>query len=250
MKEGVKYNPENGNIQINFIKGSDSTDDDLKINRANNILKKAGFDVYYGLTPPPGKSHQELVDLANRIKDLSNINSESTENLKKIVINSSPHLPITHLIAVNSKHPLVKVIVDVLKVKYRSTLKGSSHTKKVEYSEAWDMVNAEKFSKADPITQNMVRSWINCVEKNFTPPYTINKSGINGKCGLQSGARGLLNHSHDAQINDVTNNKYLVVDDVIIGGSTFKDIFGSLLKNSYINVNNKNLFGYTLINLL
>jgi hypothetical protein len=240
---GVKVSPEK-NLSIDVIKTSDSVEDDFIINRSKEYNKIEGVPVYYGFEPNPAKetSEYEITKLFNSTKTLNNV---SIDELKKVVLLTAPSQYFNRIVTLSSTGNLNSELVNVLSQKYKVPVDKNLTMGKVEYYPQ-DMVNKEKYEKADPVTKKILDSFVKCLEKNFPgQKLTIKKSGYGGegKCAIQSGGRPFLNPAYGFSGDINPNDKILVVDDFKIGGSSLREIF-KILKRQGIPT--ENITGYVL----
>ena len=244
-KEGVQYNSETNEFNIKFIKGEDNEQDDLSINRDKDYSKKHHYSVYYGLYPKSEKAR----DAAEKLKFFKNIEGQNLENLNKIIILTTPSVHFENIILVESSKPLNQYIADIIVKKYRIPSNNIIKLNKKLYPNIDSIVNKERYDRADPTTQQMLRSYLNTLKKKLgsdAKNISISKSGAELVGGLQSGARRLLNSTFvldNVSINK--NHKYLVVDDIFIHGSTMEETFSLL--SPYLD--SAHLMGYVLVKL-
>lgn len=245
LQEGVTVDGDT--LRINVIKSTDHVDDPFIINRGRDSFKKSGVPIYYGISPNPNSQldSNTITDLYDNTKDLNKVDQE---DLYKLVLLTAPSIPIHHIIALPSSAGLNKKLVEALKQKYKVPDSNVlTNTSKIEYF-IDDMINQEKYAAADPITQRMASTWIKSLKKKYgddAAKMVIKKSRNKetGHPGIQSGARGLLNPVYSIDDKLPTSGKLLVVDDFLIGGSSFAEVFSILIKNG---VPKENIVGYCL----
>ena len=139
-------------------------------------------------------------------------------------------------------------LVDILQQKYKVQDDNIlTNISKIEYF-IDDMINKEKYGKADPTTQKMADTWVKSLKKHYgadAPKMPIKKSGNKGTGhpGIQTGARHLLNPVYKVEDDWKVGTNVLVVDDFLIGGSSMREIYTQLIDRG---IPTKNIKGYCL----
>lgn len=236
-------------------KSDDPNTDDFIINRSQKSRKIGNIKVYYGFEVNPSKniSSSEVTKIFNNVKDKNSAISD--EELYKLVLLTAPReSQIQKLITLSSSSDLNSRLSNALSKKY-STSADPFTTDKILYNTPKDVVNWEVYKKADPTSRTAIDTYVRGLEKihgkNPEKPFSIKKSGydIEGKtkAGIQRGVRRILNPVYDLSgLNpeDVQNKKILVVDDFLVQGTSFKEVFSTLIND--FGVKESNLLGYAL----
>ena len=281
LSEGIKFTPGSrsyldSNIEIDYE--NDTEEDivrlaqpkDRKPSRLNKILTFSGY---------------KIEDLKDKKKIFSEYMKEwesiSDSDLKSLINHSYPselkNKMMQVLFVTGSGSPLASRIADKLKELYYPKAKIVDIMKAYYGADIKDIIDREAYEKADPETKRTLDAFIRSNSSSFNG--LIKKSS-----GLKSGARGLLKPGHmidsyiiktienaqkeyegyfkdNANSNNITMNNlvkispsYLVVDDLIIEGSTMRGIFKMMAdaisnnKSSIPLANNvtSSLYGYTL----
>ena len=225
---------------------SEESDSPFLLNTSSDFRKIKGVETYYGITRNP-KSKLSVEETTEIYNDLKNSNV-SSEILNRIVLSTAPSVYIKYIMVLPSSSKLNKSLVDVLQQKYKvqddNTLTNIS---KVEYF-IDDMIDKEKYSKADPTTKKMADTWVKSLKKHYgadAPKMPIKKSGNKetGHPGIQTGARHLLNPVYKVEDDWTAGTNVLVVDDFLIGGSSMREIYTQLIDRG---IPTKNIKGYCL----
>jgi len=237
---------DNGELKINVIKSTDKPDDPFLINRSMDTFKKSGVPVYYGLRPNPNNkmSDSQITATYDSVKKQK---IDQNELMKLVIMTSPSGADVKYIVALPSSSGLNKRISEVLKQKYRmSDDRVLDKISKIEYK-IDDMVNRERYDKADPTTRKIMDTWIRGLKKKYGEDavLTIKKSAdpSTGHPGLQSGARRLLNPTYNVGEDLPKNGKILIVDDFMIGGSSVAEIADSLVS---AGIPKQNLMVYCL----
>lgn len=243
ITEGVTINDDD-TLNINVIKSTDTPEDPFFINRDRKFIKVGKIPTYYGISPNPSLNKDLVTTIYDNTKDVNNI---SVENLYKLVLLTAPSMGVDYIIALPSSAGLNTLLLNALKQKYKVLDKNIlSDVSKIEYF-IDDMINQEKYAKADPVTQNMANTWVRSLKKRYpdNPKMPIKKSSSKKSKhpGLQSGARGLLNPVYSINQQVPTSGKILVVDDFLVGGTSLREVYNILIDN---NVPKENIIGYCL----
>lgn len=255
LQEGVTVNNDN-TLNINVVKSTDNINDPFLINRARNFKKLNGIPVYYGISPNPQLSSplksSYINTIYNNTKDLSNV---PLDDLYKLILLTCPRpediggegFKLDYVISIPSSAQLNDLILTSVKRKYDIKDENVlSNISKIEYF-IDQMINKEKYNISDPTTKNMANTWIKSLKKAYpnNPKMYIKKSPNprTGHPGIQTGARHLLSPAYQIDQNIPQNKKILVVDDFLIGGSTFKEIFRILIDKG---IPKENIVGYCL----
>lgn len=251
LKEGINLDPSDiFGLKINIIRNSDNSNDDFIINRSGSYYKKMlrKIPVYYGFEPNPikGFSESKISEIYNTIKVKDESKISYIEDLKKLVILTSPSsIPFNKIIIPQSGSVINFTVAKILAKKYGNIPESNIYTvPKLEYLPK-DMVNRDKYEKSDPITKGIVDSWVKCVKnkKGETTPIHIKKSGYDGECGLQTGGRSLLNPVFAIPKIFSSRDKILIVDDFIITGTTIAEISKTLIEDG---IPPENIYSYVL----
>lgn len=250
VQEGVKVSSDY-DVKIDVVKQSDNPqEDDFVINRSKAYKKVGNIPVYYGFSQNTNKDRNEaeLTKIFNNVKKNNNLIND--EELYKLVLLTAPQEKRPDkIITLYSSSDLNSRLASALAKKYNvPSQDGQSFvtTKKKLYKPK-EMVNREAYEDSDPTTRKMVDTFVRCLEKKFGEDAQINikKSGYDGVCGLQSGARRLLNPTYDMEGMGLNkNSKILIVDDFLVSGSSIREIF-SILVNE-LGIPKQNISGYTL----
>ena len=247
IKEGINIGPEG--LKIDVIKASDSPEDDFIINRSKDYYKKIlrKVPVFFGFEPNPARGFTEgkITDMYNsiKVKDASSISYD--DDLRKLVIlTSPPSMFFNKIVVPESSSVLNLVVAKKLAQKYGGLSESNIIVApKIEYYPE-EMINLEKYEKAHPVTRSIVDSWLKCVSGKFAGrKVVIKKSGYDGECGLKSGGRILLNPVFDLPKVFSSGDKVLIVDDFLIGGTTIAEISKGLIEQG---VSPNNIYGYVL----
>ncbi|NCX94448.1 MAG: phosphoribosyltransferase [Gammaproteobacteria bacterium] len=250
VKEGVKLGDDYG-VHIDVVKQSDDLEtDDFVINRSKQHRKVNNVPVYYGFSvnPKMDKSEAELTTIFNNIKKNNRLIKD--DELYKLVLLTAPsEVKIDRVVTLYSSSDLNERLAKAVAKKYKIPSENESFlftTKKKLYKPK-DMIDRDAYERADPTTRKMADTFVRCLEKKFGPDKMIHikKSGYDGSCGIQSGGRRLLNPTYDLDgLNIDENSKILIVDDFLVSGSSFREVFISMVKD--MGVPAKNIYGYTL----
>jgi hypothetical protein len=247
VHEGAKLGDDYG-LDIDVAKQSDDPEtDDFVINRTRQYRKVSNIPVYYGFSQNPNidKSQSELTKIFDNVKSKNNLIKD--EELYKLILLTAPsEVKIDRIITLYSSSDLNSRLADALSKKYKVPVERGFTTKKILYKPK-DMIDREAYEKSDPGTRKMVDTFVRCLIKKFGPDKMIHikKSGYSGSCGLQSGGRRLLNPTYDMEGLKLNSyDKIMVVDDFLIKGSSFQEVF-SVLVNDF-ETPPKNIYGYTL----
>jgi hypothetical protein len=243
INEGITISGKN-TLNINVIKSTDTPDDPFFINRNKNFIKKGGIPTYYGISPNPSLDGNLVTDIYNNTKDIEKIDDV---NMNKLVILTAPSTPVDFIISLPSSAGLNGVLLKSLQQKYKVPDKNVlTNIYKIEYF-IDDMINREKYDRADPTSQRTVDTWIRGLKRLYpnNPKMPIKKSRntATGHPGLQTGVRGLLNPVYAIDNEVPTFGKVLVVDDFLIGGSSLKEVYNILISKG---VPKENIIGYCL----
>jgi len=247
LNEGVNLGP--GGLKIDIIKASDDPGDDFMINRSKDYYKKIlrKVPVFFGFEPNPARGFTEgkITDMYNSIKvrDASDIPYE--EDLRKLVILTSPaSIHFNKILVPESSSVLNLVLAKKLAQKYGGLSEGNIVVApKIKYYPD-EMINLDKYERAHPVTRSIVDSWLKCVKNKFDgTQIVIKKSGYDGECGLKSGGRVLLNPVFDIPNVFSSGDRVLIVDDFLIGGTTIAEISKGLIEQG---VSPSNIYGYVL----
>lgn len=255
VEEGIKVR-DDSKMDVDVVaKSDDPNTDDFIINRSQEFTKVGKIRVYYGFKTNPNKSisQSEVTKIFNNIKERNSAISD--EELYKLVVLTAPReSQIQKLIVLSSSSDLNSRLSKALSRKYNTPAEPFT-TKKILYDKPRDVVNWEVYNTADPTSRKTVDTYVRSLEdihgKNPEKPFSIKKSGykIDGKtkAGIQGGVRRLINPVYDLSEldpNDVQNKKILVVDDFLVQGTSFKEIFSALVND--FGIDEKNLIGYAL----
>jgi hypothetical protein len=243
INEGVTLNNDDI-LNINIIKSTDTPEDPFFINRDKKFVKKGGISTYYGISPNPSLSGNLVTTVYNNTKDINDI---SAENLNKLILLTAPSISVDYIISLPSSAGLNSLLLNALQQKYKVLDKNIlSNISKIEYF-IDNMVNQERYLKADPTTQKMTDTWTRSLKKCYpdNPKMPIKKSSSrkSGHPGLQSGARGLLNPVYAINQEVPTFGRILVVDDFLIGGTSLREVYNILISKG---VPKENIIGYCL----
>jgi hypothetical protein len=250
VHEGVKVGNDY-DMSIDVVKQSDDAEtDDFVINRSKQFKKIGNIPVYYGFSenPKKNKDEAELTKIFNNVKKNNELIKD--EELYKLALLTAPsEVKIDKIITLYSSSDLNSRLANALAKKYKIPVQSedSFFTTKKKLYKPKEMINREAYDKSDPVTRKMVDTFVRCLEKNFGADTMmhIKKSGYEGSCGLQSGARRLLNSTYDIAASNIDNNsKILIVDDFLVSGSSLREVFQALVND--LGVSPKNIFGYTL----
>lgn len=241
LLEGIKIQ-NNQVLSINFKENT--PDDTFYLNKLNIIKRLSDIPTYFGIYPNPNTT-EDIDNLFVQIKDGEIF---SDEDLKKIILTTvPPNISVNYILCLASSKDLVKRMSRLLQQKYNINSQNVlNNMSKIEYF-IDDIVNQEKYNEADPTTQKMIDTWISQLKKLYGTekkiPIKKSPDPKTGHPGLQSGARGLLNPSF--QLNDEIpeNARILVIDDVLVGGSSLKEVYDAL---TGIGIPKNNIFGYCL----
>jgi hypothetical protein len=241
--EGITLNSDD-TISINVIKSTDTPEDPFFINRERKSIKVGGVPTYYGISPNPSLNGDFITDVYDNTKDVNNI---SAENLYKLVLLTAPSISIDYIIALPSSAKLNTVLVKSLQQKYKVLDKNIlTNISKIKYF-IDDMINKEKYTTSDPVTQKMADTWIRSLKKRYpdNPEMYIKKSSSKktNHPGIQSGARVLLNPTYAVDQDVPSFGRILVVDDFLIGGTSLREVYGLLINKG---VPKENIIGYCL----
>jgi len=247
VHEGVKLGNDDG-VHIDVVRQSDDLEtDDFIINRDKKHRKVNRIPVYYGFSENPkmDKSESELTKIFNNVKSKNNLIKD--EELYKLVLLTAPsEVKIDRIITLYSSSDLNNRLADALSKKYKVPVEQGFTTKKKLYKPK-DMIDREAYEKADPVTREMADTFVRCLIKKFGPDKMIHikKSGYDGSCGIQSGGRRLLNPTYDMEGLKLNSyDKIMIVDDFLVSGSSFREVFSILVND--LEIPPKNIFGYTL----
>lgn len=280
LTEGITFDPDsrsylNSDIKIDY--DTDTEEDIVKLAEPRNTIptrlnKIPTFSGYVLEKLKEKKLFSEYMKEWESISD-SDLNSlinhtypsELKDKQVKVLFVTGSGSPLASRIAESIKslyYPKAK-IVDVMKAYYGSDMR--------------DIIDKERYEKADPVTKKEIDTFIKANSGSFKG--LVKKSG-----GLRSGSRRLLKPGHmiddyiidsikDTQeeyasyfkrstsSNSVNMNalikmkpSYLLVDDLIIEGSTMRGIFKMMIdaisnnKSDIPLLNNitSSLYGYTL----
>lgn len=253
--EGIKVK-DDSKMDVDVVaKSDDPVEDDFIINRSQQSTKIGKIKVYYGFKVNPNKniSQSEVTKIFNNIKARNSAISD--EELYKLVVLTAPReSQIQKLIVLSSSSDLNSRLSDALSKKYNTPAEPFT-TKKILYNTPKDVVNWEVYRKADPTSRKTIDTYVRSLEdihgKNPEKPFSIKKSGyeIDGKtkAGIQRGVRRLLNPVYDLSgLNpeEIQNKKILVVDDFLVQGTSFKEVFSTLVND--FGVDENNILGYAL----
>ena len=219
-----------------------------------------------------------------------NWGSISHQDLKKLIDRTYPEdlkrKNVKVLFVMGSSSPLSANMAKVLKELYYKDAKIIDIMKAYYGIDPDDIVDWEKFEKADDRTKSMIRTFVNSFKSTFDdngnriPPQRDFTGYIKKSAGLQSGARSLLNPGHvidDYIIKSISNEmqhwesyytksdfriksanipSFLVLDDIIIQGSTMRNAMSEVLRaisskksglnSSLMNIAKTSIFGYVL----
>ena len=225
---------------------SEESNSPFLLNTSSDFRKIKGVETYYGITRNPGStlSVEETTEIYNDLKN-SNVSSEI---LNRIVLSTAPSVYIKYIMVLPSSSKLNMSLVDILQQKYKVQDDNIlTNISKIEYF-IDDMINKEKYGKADPTTQKMADTWVKSLKKHYgadAPKMPIKKSGNKetGHPGIQTGARHLLNPVYKVEDDWKVGTNVLVVDDFLIGGSSMREIYTQLIDRG---IPTKNIKGYCL----
>lgn len=250
VHEGVKVGSDY-DVKIDVVKQSDNPqEDDFIINRSKAYKKVGNIPVYYGFSQNANKDRNEaeLTKIFNNVKKNNRLIND--DELYKLVLLTAPQQERPDkIITLYSSSDLNSRLATALAKKYNipAEKQESLVTTKKKLYKPKDMVNREAYEDSDPTTRKMVDTFVRCLEKKFGEDAQLNikKSGYDGVCGLQSGARRLLNPTYDLEGMGINkNSKILIVDDFLVSGSSLREIFSTLVKD--LGISPKNIYGYTL----
>lgn len=281
IKEGITFNSGersylDSDIQIDY---ENDTDDDIvklaqirerKPSRLNKILTFSGYKI------------ENLKDKKKQFSEyMKEWESISDSDLASLINHSYPdelkNKPVQVLFVTGSGSPLASRVADSLKSLYYPKAKVVDVMKAYYGIDMKNIIDQDAYEKADPETKRMLDIFIKNNSSSFSG--LIKKSS-----GLKSGVRRLLKPGHaiDSYIiqtiedtqkeyeqyfsNNASNSNismnnlvkmspsYLVVDDLIIEGSTMRGIFKMMIDSISNNqksiplLNNvlSSLYGYAL----
>jgi hypothetical protein len=215
-------------------------DSNFFINSKGTKSKKIdNIKTFYGIIQNPNGSltGDQVDDYFHSIKDREIM---SDEEIYKIVLQTAPrNIYIKYLIVLPSTSELNMVLINALKQKYKISDENIlTDITKINYF-IDDMIDKEKYSQSDSTTQNMADTWVRSLKKRYgneAPPMPIKKSKDKktGHPGIQSGARKLLSPVYKVGDIEKINDRILVVDDFLIGGSSFREVYNQLLEKEIL----------------
>jgi hypothetical protein len=167
--------------------------------------------------------------------------------MKLVILTTPQTVKIDKIIIADSSSDLNTRIANVIAKKYGLSSSDILTIKKKIYTPD-EMINKDMYDKADPTTAKMARTFVNCLRKKFgdNAKIPIKKSGYDGSCGLQSGARRLLNPTYGftGNIEDLKTKNIVIVDDFFVSGSSLAEIYNIVTQN--YNIDPKRVYAYTL----
>lgn len=246
INEGIQYTTDDaGSEKIIMDFNRDSPEDVVKLKDPNPTrISRFGpnrIPVYAGYAL---EKHPEY---ANFIEFIKNWDAISDTELKALINHTFPkelkERNVKILFVMGSSSPMSVRIAEALRDLYYKRAKIIDIMKAYYGVDMQNIVDQEKYEKADPKTRKMIDTYVRRGSSTFT-------GNIKKSSGLQSGARGLLKpgHSIDDYIISAIRDEYdawynkpqdkfhgwnvikqwprfLVVDEFVIQGSTLSGIF-------------------------
>jgi len=281
VNEGITFNHGthsylDSNINIDY--DNDTEEDIIKLaqvrdkkpSRLNKILTFSGYKI------------ENLKDKKKQFSEyMKEWESISDSDLSTLINHSYPselkNRPVKVLFVTGSGSPLASRVADTIKSLYYPKAKVVDIMKAYYGIDMYDIIDKDAYEKADPETKRMMDIFIKNNSSSF-------KGLIKKSAGLKSGVRRLLKPGHiiDSYIiktiedeqneyegyfksnsysNKVSMNNivkmspsYLVIDDLIIEGSTMRGIFKMMIDAISNNKSNiplldnvlSSLYGYAL----
>jgi hypothetical protein len=221
---------------------------------------------------------------------VKNWGSLSQDDLKKLISRTYPedlkNRKVKVLFVMGSSAPLSANMAEALKELYYPDAKIIDIMKAYYGIDPDDIVDWDKYEQADARTQSMIRTFVNSFKSTYDedgnriPPQRDFTGYIKKSSGLQSGARSILNPGHmideyiiksitsemeewnsqysnqDFRIKQANMPSFLVLDDLIIQGSTMRGAMSNVLSaissnksgisKSLSEIAKTNIFGYVL----
>lgn len=277
LTEGVSMS--NGEIGVNFKEDGDRDVIKLVNPKPLTPAKKEGVPVFRGfyLERVPEKEGAYGDGTKSFMSEIKKWGAISDENLSQLIALTFPQKladsNVKLIFVSGSSDPLAARIAETLKRDYYPNCKIIDVMKKYYGIDPMNIIDWEKYDKADPVTQHNLDVYLKQFSSTFTrtgvriPPKSEFSGYIKKSAGLQSGGRRLLKAGHEMDewiiqniqreeedwvknyLNDpkVTQSlalknhpTYLFVDDTIIEGSTLRGIFKEMLNMADSSRFNKN----------
>jgi hypothetical protein len=259
---------QDGEILVDFTKDSDRDVVKLANPKTLGPIKKEGVPVFRGfyLERVPENEGAYGDGTKSFMSEVKKWGSMSDDNLRQLIAKSFPQKlaesNVEIIFVSGSSDPLSIRIAETLKKNYWPNCKIIDVMKKWYGVDPDNIIDWEKYNKADPVTKRNIDSYLRQFKSTWTnkgvriPPRSEFSGYIKKSAGLQSGGRRLLKPGHEMDewivqsiqaaenewIKDyLTNPKitqtlalknrpiYLFVDDTIIEGSTLRGIFKEML---------------------
>lgn len=254
--------------QISLDFEEDHKGDIIKLHEPKPLapVRKAGIPIYRGYYLERVAQGENTDGTENFMKEIKTWGLIDDENLSRLLAHTySPELA-TRQVAVifiaGSSDPLSVRIAETLKRDYYPECKIIDVMRKYYGVDPNDIIDWDKYKKADPVTQRNIDTYLNQYSSHFTetgrriPPAREFTGYIKKSAGLQSGGRRLLKPGHeidDTIIQSITQAEsewlekyekdpriarhmalryrpsYLLVDDTMIEGSTMRGIFQQMV---------------------
>lgn len=295
INEGITFSCEHigGKNEVDINYNQDTDNDVVKL--ANRKLTRrsdiASVPTYAGYALEnvsiEGEPHQHTMKrcFSEHFKKMESV---SYGELKELIAYSYPEelkkVRIPILLVMGSSSPLAVEIANALKELYYPYAKVIDIMKAYYGVDPNDMVDWDKFDRADATTQKNIKTWLKKFSSTWKedgvriPPEIEHTGFIKKSSGLQSGGRRILKPGHnidDYIIGNIADEMrkwsedakglprnaamrsipyFLTVDDLIIEGSTMQGAFKTILDTLKNNKNDipmanlaiRNLLGYVL----